>query len=591
MKKHALLLVLILTSLASVAVELPIIHRNIDDADMIAYFNHDEAFLMDLAWYYYSGHKRKSFQYESDYGVELLYLSLLSKYFFSHFLTITPNTLVLLLRWLHFIFWILSLFALYRLLNRHFESTWICVFPLLLLSTRVSFPYLSQNLKPEPIVLFFMISGLNYALQYVESASYKELLKACCCAAAAFSIKLAGIFLLPILIVGMCLNERKPYISEKAQRFLAPLFPTFSGMALLTIPLVVIVYYVRQTSGLTWLEEFGWFSSLTRNKLIPVSIGLGCLLLFFSIYLTYQPKDISMRKFSGMLQYFLSRATILFTIFFAFTITFSSVFLVHSEHLLSIIATFSLEALTQPKTTNDHAMMIYQKILDFNPILLFLFILVLILELRFWKKNNWQVTLLLKKRLMLHLFVLCGLAVIFLPIRFAHHHQLPFLVAASLLFVNPVHVMRPTKWITGCLIIVIVQGSYQSVTLFSRIYHWHEDVMFDVAPWLKLSFPAHTRILADHPTRVYLPPQFMHAKSFVYQTSYFEQLKQALKEFNPKIIYLNVSEEDKPQLLSTMASLKTMKFKLIKQFTQIHKKYKRYPNSEYSIYEVIYEPT
>jgi len=75
LKKIVPLLVFIAICATTVIFALPTIDRNIEDPNLVSYFDHDEGFLMGLAWYYYSGEKGVNFQYESDYGIELRYIS------------------------------------------------------------------------------------------------------------------------------------------------------------------------------------------------------------------------------------------------------------------------------------------------------------------------------------------------------------------------------------------------------------------------------------------------------------------------------------------------------------------------------------
>ena len=53
----------------------PAMNYNIGDPNMIVYFNADEGGLMDEVWWYYSGAKLPSFQWDFDYGLEMKYLA------------------------------------------------------------------------------------------------------------------------------------------------------------------------------------------------------------------------------------------------------------------------------------------------------------------------------------------------------------------------------------------------------------------------------------------------------------------------------------------------------------------------------------
>ncbi len=102
----------------------PTIANNTGDPNMITYFNADEGGLMDKIWYYYSGKYSDSYQWDFDYGLEMVYLADLARFGFSRFMEFTRGTFVLILRWLHLMAWICALIALWRLVSRHFGRGW-----------------------------------------------------------------------------------------------------------------------------------------------------------------------------------------------------------------------------------------------------------------------------------------------------------------------------------------------------------------------------------------------------------------------------------------------------------------------------------
>src|SRR3989338_3512539 len=184
-------------ALFSLGLALPTIHNNINDPNLIVYFNHDEGMQMDLAWYYYSGVKRPSLQFEADYGLELFYLAALARMALSRFINFEPVTLILILRWIHLIAWILSFIMLARLVTRHFNAKWMAAVAVGLLAVRPGFASLCDNTKPEPLILLLTLAGMDYAMRLIEPEKRRRsLLFAIFFSVAAFLVKYAGIFLL-----------------------------------------------------------------------------------------------------------------------------------------------------------------------------------------------------------------------------------------------------------------------------------------------------------------------------------------------------------------------------------------------------------
>ena len=158
---------LIIICASVVAITVPAIGNNIDNPNLIVYFNADEGYLMDLIWSYYSGEIRDSFQLGLDYGLGMIYLSDLSRMVLSKFIEFTPGTFVSILRWIYMLSWIGSLIALWHLVGNHFGKGWMQICAVFLLAVRPAYDYVTNSLKPEPLVLLFMIVGLNYTLKII----------------------------------------------------------------------------------------------------------------------------------------------------------------------------------------------------------------------------------------------------------------------------------------------------------------------------------------------------------------------------------------------------------------------------------------
>jgi len=201
--------ILLLVLAGAVLLSLPTMNNNIGDPNLLLYFNNDQGYSMDLMWFYYTGERPDFFQIEADYGLEMRYIVDLARLIFSKFVDFKPGSFVLILRWLHLIGWICALTALWRMVSYHFGKNWQPALAVMLVGVRPAFAYFSVNLKPEPLVLFFMIVGLDYTLRIIKDPFRRSnFVIATACAAAAFLIKYAGIFLLPPIIASMFFAER-----------------------------------------------------------------------------------------------------------------------------------------------------------------------------------------------------------------------------------------------------------------------------------------------------------------------------------------------------------------------------------------------
>ena len=131
--------------------------------------------------------------------------------FLSKFIEFTPGKFVLVLRWIHLISWLASLFALWWVVGYHFEKGLQQILATALLAVRPALDYFSNSLKPEPLVLLLMLIGFHFILKMLEKPSMKFLIISMFYASIAFYIKFAGIFLLPPAIAAMNTNEYAIY--------------------------------------------------------------------------------------------------------------------------------------------------------------------------------------------------------------------------------------------------------------------------------------------------------------------------------------------------------------------------------------------
>lgn len=601
---------LALLCIGSVLAVMPIIDRNIDDPNLIAYFNHDEGLQMDLVWYYYTGEKRDSFQYESDYGLELLYLSDFSRLVLSKFIDFTPGTFVLLLRWLHLFFWIASILALWRLVRYHFGGYWQPLLVATLLAVRPAFPALSQNLKPEAVMLFFMIVGLDYLLRIIKNPSRINLTIAVACASIVTLIKFEGVFLLPAVAASMYFARQ--YKQNDINIFprikIAWVLPALIGLIFIIFPLVLIFFYVRQSTGLTWYGQFGFFNSVFRNRIIFYSLIAGMLLIAFSaiLFILNQGSGTYLKKAMKELNTLFSYCTFVFLLFILFMALFGFRWAVNPGHFIQCYAATGLDAFGNIASLSNKGLLLafvknfIDGIKEFDVIIFTLFILYLFIEIKSRGETLVRDRLNFLKRVTLIIFILQVMPLMFLLERFTCYHMLPFFVISLVLIVQGIKMVYQTedkkiwqkKLILGLvgifLIGDVILNAKVSANSFIYTYHYQEDVVFDITKWWRKNCPPDTSVVADHPLRVYLPPENKNVKFLKYQKDSVEQLRDLTRSFKPQLVYYNTGVSKDSMLPPIEEILPGTKVQLVAFFDNTGKRYKRHPLSKYVIYKIIY---
>lgn len=614
--KKVYFLVLLVACAGSILLGVPTICNNIYDPNMIVYFNSDEGGQMDLAWFYYSGHKRDSFQWDFDYGLEMIYLSDVARFILSKFINLTPGTFVLILRWIHLTAWILSFLALWRLISYHFARGWQPALAVTLLATRPAFAYFSNNLKPEPLVLFFIIIGLDYALRIIERPSQRNLFIAVASAAFAVIIKFAGLFLLPAIVASMYFGEwyQRNMGNKKAffpRMRLSFILPALCGVAMVALPLAIVLFYIRKSTGTTWYEECGIWTSLLQNKLGLYSLLAGIFFIFLSVIIWILNKNNNsfIKRIMEQINTINSYSLIVFVIFTSFIILvgFRWIFIPKNFILTcAFLGAFGPDINLISMIAGKGFLYFFlqnliEKIVGLDPVIFLLFLFYLSVEIYFWHNNFKGRSLQLFKRLVLLIFLLPLLILICTTLRVEQHHMLPFFVAMSILAIQGVDMFRMIfngkKLLKNCilslismlfLIDILVNGS---IVIKARLYQFyqHEDVAFDIAKWWRENIPVDARIAAEHYNSVYIPVGYKNIKTINWShTKRTEQLRQLVENYKPQFIYYNENPYDEISLQSIEEILPGKKAKLIKSFDSASRRYQRKPGDKFVIYEILY---
>ena len=609
MAKSVSCAVLAVLCIGIILAALPLMNRNVEDPNLIAYFNHDEGFQMDLAWLYYTGEKQDSFQYESDYGVELLYLTDFAKPVLSRFIKFTPGIFVLLLRWTHLAFWVASILALWSLVRRHFGSYWQPILIAALLAVRPAFPLLLQNSKPEPVVLFFMIIGLDYILRIIDNPSRINLALAVACAAIAAVVKFAGIFLLPAIAAAMYfavrLKGRDVKIFPEFKKTWA--LPAVLGAGIAILSSAVILFYVRQSTGLTWHEQFGFRNSILQSPLILCSYAAAMLLFVFSLILKALSVrgDGRLKSVTGGINTFFSHCTVVFLMFALLSLLFGFGWVLRPRYFIQSYATIWPEAFSvltvSPGFLSAVCKGFVDKVKAFDVVIAALLLFYVFIEIKFKSENmKLKTQPSFFKRITLFIFVLGAIPCMIFPIRFTHHHMLPFIVVSLILITEGAKMAFYTAsrkaWqrkTVMCLIgfflaVDIAQNAAISAGFFRYMYRWRDDVVFDIVKWWRKNYGPDTAIIADHPVMAYLPPEYKNAKFLKYQKDRVTQLREFVRVFKPRLIYYNTGISKNTVMPPIAKILPGRNVRLAAVFDNSGKYYKRHPQSKYVIYEIIY---
>lgn len=635
MKKIIAYSLLILISLTTLLLTLPTINDNVDKPNLIPYFNSDEGGLTDLLWSYYSGEKRKTFQWDADYGLEMVYLADFSRLFLSSFMRITPGVLILMLRWLHLAAWIASFFVLFRLVMRHFGSALQAILAVALLAVRPAFAYLQLNTKPEPLVLLIMLIGLDYSLRMVGGKKpYQHLFIAVCCAVLATLVKYAGIFLLPAIVTAMFYANRYKENTGGDRRIfpdigMSWMFPAVMGLVIVILPLVSIFTYESKTFGTTWYEQYGFFSSLLRQKLILYMCVAGTSLVLLSCVIPFlnKTKNRFVKKVMTLINEMNSNALIVFGVTAVLFVILGFKWIINPGHFINSYAQMgsTVEGLNRIKL-NDLAGAggllysfvgnIIDRITILGPTIVLLFVFYIIVELCGIKRNlllrqssaeeSREHLVRFYKRLVLLLGFLAPfwLCMMFSAMRMAEHNVLPFFAVTSILSIQGIVMFKDMfngrKLIKNTLLTLISVALIASIfvnaysMISSRAYQFrrHEDIAYEIGDWWRKNIPAEAKIVADHYKRVYVPSEYSNIRTLGWNEPIQAwRIAKLVKEYHPEFVYYNARapiEEGGP-MPPIEEVLPDMKTELVKSFENTPGSYSRNTDARLVIYRILYE--
>lgn len=618
MNKRDIFIVLILC-LISVMLVWPTIHNNINDPNRIVYFSADEGGQMDIAWFYYSGEKQKSFQWDFDYGLEMFYLAKCARLMLSQFIVFTPGLFVLILRWINLIAWLIALFALWVFLKRHFrEDEWGRLLIVALLASRPAFAYFSASLKPEPLTLLLLIIGLDYALRIIEAKDGKwDVIISIACAAAAFLIKYAGLFLIPVIVASIYNGKRYQKLNDGTKnavfRKYGWLSPLFIGIPIIIVPAATLFFYVRKSTGATFFSELGFFESMKQNILILyiVLIGLFFVLLSLLLLLINRRKNLFRNKIINGINEINYYALGVFGVFICFVLILGFAWVLKPQQFINTCAELGSFASGQTSAAiiNAKAMMVLffsslsTNIKSFDVIIMLLFGLYVSIEIIKHNLNKKNDRLRYYKRVTLATFLILPFAGMLSTLRMAQHHMLPFFAVASILGIEGCRMLIKifdgrkllkislTVLIGSLYISDIAANAGEMIRARIAQFRQKEDVSYDIESWWLKNIPAGAKIVAEHYNRVYIPSGYENIRVLSWGEGTSEEKTQELRslinDYQPEFVYYNRNNAAGRDYIPPLNEIiKGRKVKLIKYFRNQAGHYQSKPGANFVIYKL-----
>lgn len=608
--------VLLFVCAAAILMAIPTIGQNLSDPNLITYFNADEGGLMDEAWFYYSGVKRDSFQWDIDYGLEMVYVADVCR-FFSRSVDFKPETFVLILRIMHLLAWIGCLIALWMLVGRHFGKGAQQAAAVLLLFSRPAFDYFINSLKPDFVVLLLMIIGLDYALRVIDDPSRKNLLISVACAAAAMVIKFMGVFLVPAIITAVYLGGLKHRNDVAARSPLdfdfkhAWLFPAAVGAMLIAAPFVPLFFYARKTSGLTYMQEFGFIRTVLQYKVIIFvwASGIAMILSSFVIRALMSIRHGITGLVMGIVNRLNSICIVVGALFAAFYLFFGLRWVTMPGHWLTTYTFHSYDFSGSYLPSGNSSIFgligalianMMAKSVSFGMLLLIAFEFYSLTEFYMGIRRLETDTAKLYKRLVLCVYLMPFFAALLTPGRFTSNHMLPFFVAVAILAIQGIEmfakiVPRPSlvrAIVVACIAILLAAdfavNAHSLANLRLAKYRRGQDVAFEVARWLRSNIPADSRILAEDYTRIYIPQEYKNV--VIFRRGFPDRAKRieaAISAYKPRYVYYNADPGADMALPELEKLAPNINAKLIAVFDASGRPNQQHVNSKVVVYELL----
>lgn len=149
------------------------------------------------------------------------------------------------------------------------------------------------------------------------------------------------------------------------------------------------------------------------------------------------------------------------------------------------------------------------------------------------------------------------------------------------------------------LLVDIIINGISIVKTRIEAFNQHHDISFELAQWWRQNIPKEATIVADHPTRVYIPPEYKNIKilrgykALASGVEVVDQLRQLVSDYHPEYIYYNIGSNGMPKDNVPWPPIDEIlhdrNVELIKTFESAGRYYQRYPDDKFVIYKLYYE--
>ena len=222
------------------------------------------------------------------------------------------------------------------------------------------------------------------------------------------------------------------------------------GIIIILLPLIVILFYVRKSTGLTFYEELGlWGTAMEKRLILDIwMVGVFSIMASFAIRILNKHNNAYLRIIMKTFNELNSYAFIVFVVFSIATLIFGIKWFINPKHFILVYAQLGTAA-TSPISVLEpkgllHALLqnIAEKIHDFDAILFFLFIIYLFIEVykRHINLNDELFRLIMFKRMVLLIFLVAPAAYVYF-IENGTTSYVAFFVAMVILVIQGIHML------------------------------------------------------------------------------------------------------------------------------------------------------
>jgi hypothetical protein len=372
---------------------------------------------------------------------------------------------------------------------------------------------------------------------------------------------------------------------------------------------MLIIFYVRKSTGHTWYEQYGFWGSLAKSASMRSLFlaGLALVCLSGALWVLNRRARGFLRTIADFVNAVNSYACIVCALFAFSTLVFGFRWLISPKDFIltySQIASAAsgTQALQLAKTGSVASAFLHNivsRIMTCDPLILGLFLFYAVAELRAFDKNMDKDPVPLFKRLTLLVFLLPFALFMFSGLRLEQHHMLPFFVAMSALGLGGIRMwlaefrgragMR--RITVACAVLVlsldIVGNGTRMAQARAHQFEQREDVAFEFSRWWHKNIPRDAVVVADHYTRVYIPPEYKNIKTTTWTIKRRERFCELVRAYRPQFIYYNAGPSGGEPFPAIEKLLPGYKVELVALFDSAGRSFQRKAGDKFVVYRMI----